>query len=103
MAQSWAKNFYQSKKWVECRRSYIQTVQGLCQKCLSRNKYTPGLILHHEILLTPSNINNPNITLNHEHLEYLCLECHNITHGASDIGVIREGLMFDMEGNVVQI
>jgi hypothetical protein len=63
----------------------------------------PGLILHHKVLLTPSNINNPNITLNHEHLCYLCLECHNIEHGAKDIGVIREGLMFDMEGNVVAI
>lgn len=59
--------------------------------------------MHHKILLTPNNINNPEISLNHAHLQYLCLECHNIEHGAKTVGVIREGLMFDIAGNVVEI
>jgi hypothetical protein len=103
MAQKFSKNFYQSKLWLDCRESYIASVYGLCERCTIKGCTTPGLILHHKILLTPSNINNPDITLNHKHLEYLCLECHNISHGAKDIRVIRDGLMFDVEGNVVPI
>lgn len=103
MAQKFSKNFYQSKAWLDCRQSYISSVFGLCERCTEYGKVIPGLILHHKILLTPTNINNPEISLNHEHLRFLCLECHNIEHGAKDTGVIRDGLMFDNEGNVVPI
>jgi len=42
--------------------------------------YNPGLIVHHKIHLDPSNINNPDITLNWDRMEYLCLDCHNNEH-----------------------
>ena len=101
MAQRFAKNFYQSKAWLDCRESYIASVFGLCERCATKDRTTPGLILHHKILLTPSNIHDPEITLNHKHLCFLCLDCHNQEHGAGDVGVIREGLMFDDDGNVI--
>lgn len=102
MAQKFAKKFYQSKEWQECRQSYIASVYGLCERCISKGKTNNGLILHHKILLTPMNINNPEITLNHKHLLYVCKECHEIEHGARDIGCIREGLMFTEDGEIVK-
>ena len=103
MAQEVAKAFYNSSAWLQCRDSYIATVHGLCERCNVKGDVKPGLILHHKILLTPNNINNQLITLNHEHLQFLCLDCHNIEHGAKEVRVIRDGLMFDNEGNVVEI
>ena len=77
MAKEFAKKFYNSKEWIKCRESYIKKVHGLCEHCLKKNKYTPGYIVDHIEELTPNNINNPEITLNHDNLQYLCLECHN--------------------------
>lgn len=100
MAQEWAKRFYNSKSWQDCRRSYIFKVHGLCEDCLSRGIYTPGYIVHHTILLTPSNINDPNVSLNHDNLRYVCVDCHNREHMGS--GATREDVMFDDEGNVIK-
>ena len=46
---------------------------GLCEECHEEQ----GYILHHKILLTEQNINNPNISLNHSNLKYVCKECHD--------------------------
>lgn len=100
MAQSFSKSFYASKRWKSCRKSYISSVYGLCEECQRQGKIKPGLILHHKITLTPDNINDPYITLNFDNLEYLCQECHNIEHYSN--GVLREGLMFDENGDVVE-
>jgi hypothetical protein len=101
MAQDFAKKFYKSKLWKDCRQAYISSVHGLCERCSNRGKVKPGFILHHKVLLTANNINNPEITLNHELLEFVCLECHNSLHGNTD-DYIRHGLMFDENGDVVQ-
>lgn len=71
MAQEWAKAFYNSKEWKKCRASYIKSVYGLCKMC-----GCPGYIVHHIIPLTPDNIDNPEITLNHKLLKYVCKDCH---------------------------
>ena len=84
MAKDYAKRFYKSKAWRECRAGYISSVNGLCERCLERGRYTPGYIVHHIIYLTPDNINDPDITLNHNNLEYLCHECHNREHFQSE-------------------
>ncbi len=91
----WAKSFYTSKAWQRCRWSYIQSVFGMCERC---NR--PGKIVHHKMYLTQMNINDPSVSLNHEHLELLCQDCHNDEHHGSDS--IAEGLRFDEVGNVVQ-
>lgn len=36
--------------------------------------------MHHKKHLTPKNINDPEITLNWDNLELLCLDCHQKEH-----------------------
>jgi len=96
MAKEFAKKFYNSKQWKQCRASYIISVFGLCEKCRKQ-----GYIVHHKKHITPENIDNPNITLNHENLMYLCLECHNMIHSANN--QVQEGLRFNEFGDLVQI
>jgi hypothetical protein len=90
-----AKRFYRSKAWLDCRRSYIQSVFGLCERC-----HQPGYIVHHKTYMTAKNIHDVNITLNHDNLEYLCLTCHNREHFERN-SPVREGLTFDSQGNLV--
>ena len=97
MAKEFAKAFYKSKAWLRCREGFIQSVYGLCNRCGK-----PGYIVHHKILLTPSNIDNPDITLNWDRLEYLCQECHNLEHMSKHKEVVREGLEFNSKGEIVQ-
>ena len=61
----------------------------------------PGYIVHHKEALTPANISNPYIALNHSNLEYLCLTCHNTTHGSGEL-TIRDDVMFDDDGNLIE-
>ena len=95
IAKEFSKSFYKSKAWRKCRESYISHVYGLCERCQE-----PGLILHHKVLLTAENINNPDITLNWNHLEYLCLTCHNQEHGAKEEG---QRYKFDSNGNIIPL
>lgn len=103
MARPWAKKFYKSKAWKLCRESYIASVHGLCETCLKKNKVKPGYIVHHTIKLTPENINDPAIALNHKLLRYDCLDCHNEDelneHGFKS----SARCTFDIEGNVIPI
>lgn len=102
MAQDFAKPFYRSKEWQQCRAAYIQSVHGLCERCLAKGITKPGKILHHKVTLTPSNINDPAITLNWDLLEYQCQDCHNQEHnGSGDNEVVRKGLMFNENGELV--
>ena len=104
MAKEWAIKFYKSTTWKKCRESYISTVFGLCEECTRQGKEVSGYIVHHKISLTPANIDDANITLSHDNLEYLCLECHNKEHGICTHGdVLREGLMFNIYGELVKI
>lgn len=80
MAAPWADKFYASKAWRNLRKWYIHTIHGLCEMCGE-----PGLILHHKTRLTPENIDDENITLNPDNLQYVCLDCHNKTHAPKKI------------------
>jgi len=81
-------------------------VQGLCETCLEHGDITPGLIVHHKILLTPSNINDYTVSLNWDYLKYECKQCHdkNEGHGVRRRNgeAIGEGLMFNDKGELVQ-
>ncbi len=90
----WARKFYKSKVWQNCRDAYYLSKHGLCEKCGG-----PGLIVHHKTVLTPGNIHDPEITLDWDRLELLCLECHNREHGGASTA---EGLEFDERGNLVE-
>lgn len=104
MAKEFAKGFYNSKAWERCRDSYIaQRVAidgGLCETCHE----AVGYIVHHKEPLTPQNINDPTIALNHELLEYDCKDCHDRKEGHG-VGSKMEMVVcvFDNEGNVTGI
>ena len=100
MALPYAISFYKSKQWKKCRASFISKCisqnGGLCSICNDRM----GYLVHHKKYITPDNINNPDITLNHYNLQYLCTECHNKIHsGDKEV----ERYYFDSEGNVQEI
>lgn len=97
MAREYAKQFYRSKAWKQCRQSYFNSKHGLCELC-----FKPGKIVHHKKYITPNNINNPHITLNHDNLQLLCQDCHNYEHhGKYD--PVRKGFAFDDEGNLIKV
>lgn len=77
IAKEFAKSFYNSKAWKKCRQSYIakriEVDGGLCEECGKES----GYIVHHTIILTPENINNPDIALNHDYLKFDCKACHD--------------------------
>lgn len=98
MAKEFAKPFYNSKKWLKIRKQKINMELGLCEICKH-----PGYIVHHKIHITPENVNDPNITINPNNLQYLCLQCHNKVHGVyAKNEPIRE-IKFDCNGNVIGV
>ena len=102
MAKGFAKKFYASKAWQECRASYIASVYNLCESCKKKGIVKPGKILHHTCYLTPTNIDDPNVSLNHELLRYDCQECHTREHLGNNLEPIRDGLIFDSNGDLVR-
>ena len=100
MAQDFAKQFYDSKRWKDCKRIFInQRIQedgGLCQQCHE----LPGYIVHHKILLTPENIQNAEISLNTDNLEFVCNNCHNKIHLVERYDLNISG--FDKFGQPIQ-
>lgn len=92
-----AKRFYNSAAWKACRASYISKVFGICEHCQGN-----GYIVDHIEEINSNNINDPNVTLNHDNLQYLCTACHNKkTFGKHD--AIREGFGFDANGDLIQL
>lgn len=105
MAQEWAKTFYSSKAWWKCKNSYIKqriTVDGgMCEECHDM----PGYIVHHKVKLTPENINNAEISLNHDNLEYVCKKCHDSfdDHGFGFRKKIKPLCTFDKDGQPISL
>lgn len=91
-----ANTFYKSALWRRCRAAYISKVFGLCEVCGK-----PGVILHHKMPINDTNLNDMDITLNHDNLKFLCTSCHNSEHGERS-GVLRDGLQFDKAGQLVE-
>lgn len=78
--KEYAKQFYSSQPWQKCRNAYKKSVGGLCEDCLARGIYKAGDIVHHIKHITPSNINDPSITLNWDNLKLVCMQCHSEEH-----------------------
>lgn len=103
MAKEFAKAFYNSKAWRECRKSYIAyriaIDGGMCENCHNNL----GYICHHIIELTPENINDPNIALNHSNLRYDCKHCHDEedNHFVKRAQEIVGPVIFDPYGNPI--
>ena len=100
MAREFSANFYHSPEWRQCRDAFIMSRNGLCERCLSQGRLVKGTQVHHKTYLTPSNINDPDITVNWDNLELLCDECHAKEHHAAKD--IEHGLAFDKDGNLVK-
>ena len=93
LAKEWAKPFYKSKAWRVMRREILRRDLYTCEECAGR-----ATEVHHEIELTPANINDPDISLNPALLHSLCHTCHTaITQGVSDCD---EGYFFDADGQL---
>ena len=105
MAKEWAKAFYKSAKWFKCKNAYIkyriQIDGGLCEECHDK----PGYIVHHKTALTPENIMNPEISLNHYNLEYVCKDCHDAFegHGVGNPNKIKPLCRFDENGQPISL
>lgn len=104
MAKEWARKFYNSKAWQECRQAYIYSQNFLCERCLKGGSHVPGYIVHHKTYLNPSNINDPTVSLNFENLEYVCKTCHDDEHGVGRHGeVTRKGTAFTATGELIRV
>lgn len=72
--------FYKSGAWKRCRASYLVSVGSICERCLAKGLIVPATQVHHKIKLTPENIDDPGVALNHDNLEALCMDCHQAEH-----------------------
>lgn len=80
MAKDWARGFYNSKAWDDCRKAYTKSRRGLCERCLAKGIIKPGKIVHHRQHLTPENITDPAVALCWDNLQLVCKECHEEIH-----------------------
>lgn len=78
--KDFARSFYSSKAWKDCRATYRKKVGGLCERCLSKGIYRAGEIVHHKIYLTPDTIKDPAVALSFDNLELVCRDCHAQEH-----------------------
>lgn len=80
MAKSFSKSFYNSRPWKDAREAYVKSRllidAGDCELCQEK----AGEEVHHKIFLTPTNIDDPKITLNPDNFELLCYDCHRLRH-----------------------
>lgn len=88
--------FYHSPQWRRLSREFLLSRNYICQRCGA-----PAEIAHHKQHLTAANVNNPEISLNPDNLEALCLACHNAEHFSAG-GATAAGLAFDGDGNLIQ-
>lgn len=91
MAKEFAKQFYSSKAWQDTRDAYYKSQKGLCENCLKNGIVSPGEIVHHKVFIDAVNIDNPNITLNHDNLELLCRKCHGALHNKKRFSIGKNG------------
>lgn len=74
------ERFYTTQTWRKCRASFLKEKSGLCELCLSQGLIEPAVHVHHKKPITPDNLDNPEITLNHRNLMALCEEHHQEQH-----------------------
>lgn len=82
--KEYAEKFYKSTAWQNCRDAYASSKHYLCEECMKKGIYTPGEIVHHRIHISPSNIDDPSITLSWDNLQLLCRSCHERVHRQRD-------------------
>ena len=98
MAKAFARQFYSSKAWQDCRNEYAKSQHYLCENCMRKGIYKPGVIVHHVEELTAENIHRPEVALNFGNLELLCRECHAEQHNERSKG---KRYLFGDEGEII--
>ena len=72
--------FYKTRAWKECRAAYLHKVNGLCELCMEHGIIRPADIVHHKITLDDEKARDPEIALNFDNLQAVCIDCHNALH-----------------------
>lgn len=83
--REFAKTFYKSQAWKNCRDAYAKSQGGLCERCRAKGLIVPGVIVHHKVYLNPDNITDGSVSLNHDNLELLCRSCHEKEHRKAEV------------------
>ena len=91
------EKFYNSQKWRRVSKVFMQSKHYICERCGG-----VGEIAHHKIYLDRVNVHKPEISLNMDNLECLCLACHNAEHGATG-SATAAGIEFDSNGDIIYI
>ena len=86
--------FYRSAAWQQARLIKITSANGRCEKCGG-----VGEEVHHIIHVTPSNVEDLNVTLNQDNLILLCKDCHNKEHGRF---TDKREIVFNSDGDMVK-
>ncbi len=103
MAGIFAKQIYNSKRWITKREYIFSKTFGICERC-----GRPGEEVHHKIYLTPENIHDTGIVYGEDNLELLCRDCHFDEHRKTNplsnnfkkrVRLTNNGMYFDEEGN----
>ena len=89
-------NFYRTKAWKRCKQAYLTKVNYLCELCQREGLITPAEAVHHIKPITPDNMTDPNITLNHNNLMAVCRKHHDQLHHRKD-----QRYSFDHFGNLI--
>lgn len=88
--------FYHSKAWKRTRAAYLDSVDGICERC-----GRPAAIVHHRRYITADKLDDESVTLDYSNLEALCRDCHNKEHfeGRS----CEPGMYFDSNGDLKEV
>ena len=60
----------------------MHKVSGLCEECLKHGIVKAADIVHHKITLDDDKARDPEIALNFDNLQAVCIDCHNRLHGS---------------------
>lgn len=92
------KKFYKTSSWKKLSQAYAKSVNYLCERCAKKGIIKTGYIVHHKVHLNDSNYIDPNVSLNWDNLEYLCMDCHNQEHMGK-----YDRIVWDDNGNIISV
>ena len=110
MARDFSKPFYRTAAWQTARGIALRRDLFTCQMCGARAEE-----VHHIHEMTPTNMDDDNVTLDTENLISLCRDCHFKVHKqarslrTTESNKLRKkpdtltGYEFDEQGNVVPV
>ena len=89
--RDFAREFYKSTRWRKAREAYLKEHKYICEMCGD-----VADTVHHIQHLNPTNVHDPDVTLNRDNLMALCRDCHAKVHTKNE-----RRYTVDENGNVV--